>query len=147
MQELKDLTIQLDNTTLNIRVAAWIIHNNHILVEKFSESGNLSLIGGRVKIGESSYQALKREVMEEINVQINSAKLYAVVENFFTKQHNNANYHELLYVYIVDMPLPNHLTKEFLWLPLTDIHEIKPNCLIQLAQPSNHIRHIIHVDK
>ena len=59
-----DLTIDTSTGKLNVRVAAWIEQNNEILISSFPD-GNISLPGGRVKFGETSLEAITREIMEE----------------------------------------------------------------------------------
>ena len=57
-----DLTIDVDSYKLNVRAGVVIIHNNKILVHKNINSNHYALLGGRVVIGESSDETVKREV-------------------------------------------------------------------------------------
>ena len=61
-----DLTIDVEDYKLNIRAAGIIMHNNKILAHKNKKVGHYALIGGRIQTGESSAEAVKREVQEEI---------------------------------------------------------------------------------
>ena len=90
-----DLTIDTSTGKLNVRVAAWIEQNNEILISSFPD-GNISLPGGRVKFGETSLEAIAREIMEETGETLSNPKLYAVIENFFNA---NNNFHEYLFIY------------------------------------------------
>ena len=54
-------------------------------------------IGGGIEFGETSVQAVEREVLEEINQQITKPKLLAVLENLFTFDDQQG--HEIVFVY------------------------------------------------
>ena len=54
-------------------------------------------IGGGIEYGETSSEALKREVLEEIGAEIAHVNLLGVVENIFTYQGELG--HEIVFVY------------------------------------------------
>ena len=87
------------NIKFNFRVAIVVYKKNKILLQKCSKDSFYSLIGGRVQLGESSLSAIKREILEEVGVEVKDKelKLINVAENFFT--YNSTKYHELLYIY------------------------------------------------
>jgi len=62
---------------------AIIIENNKILVMHRNNEGNeyFTLVGGRVNDGETTEQALKREVMEETGLQVTAADLVFIEEH------------------------------------------------------------------
>lgn len=94
-----DLTIDLDKFKLNIRVAVLVRTDDGILFEK-GKDGYYFVLGGRVKIGESSLEAAKREVLEEVFVEVHDLKLVSLIENFFTK--GESSFHEICFVYSSD---------------------------------------------
>ena len=102
-----DLTIQLEGIKLNIRVAVLIKTAKGYLFEK-GNKGYLFTLGGRVKIGETSFEAAQREVFEEIGYDIKNIKLMAIVENFFGPA--DAKVQEICFVYshegIINITLP-----------------------------------------
>ena len=55
-----DITIDVDDYKLNVRAAGVMIHNSKILVHRNVNSDHYALIGGRVEIGESSVNTIKR---------------------------------------------------------------------------------------
>lgn len=61
---MKDLTLDIAEGKLNIRVAAWIEHGDQILVSTFPD-GSISLVGGRLKFSETTLEGIQREVLEE----------------------------------------------------------------------------------
>ena len=62
-----DITVDIENYRLNVRAAGLIIHNNKLLVHKDVNSDHYALIGGRIKVGEDSESAVKREIHEELS--------------------------------------------------------------------------------
>ena len=95
----KDLKINIEGTRLNIRVGAILRHEKEVLIEVSTVGRNSVVPGGRIKINESSRDALARELMEETGVAITreQAKLIKVFENFFT--YDGQDVHEIYFLY------------------------------------------------
>lgn len=55
------------------------------------------LLGGGIDFGEESNVALKREIKEELGVELKNVKLLKVTENIFT--YNNEPGHEICFIY------------------------------------------------
>lgn len=98
-----DLSVMVDDVKLNVRVGAILRYKGKILVEKNTSVDFGVIPGGRVKALESTKEALVREVKEEIGVDLSNynMSLVSFIENFF--EFDNKNYHELYYVYNVDL--------------------------------------------
>ena len=83
----KDIIIKDDesNFKFNFRVAGIFVNDSKILLQKCEKDNYYSLIGGRVKYGETTIEALIREIQEEIGIKVNNkeTKLINVSENFF----------------------------------------------------------------
>lgn len=101
--EKNDIHINKENEKFNFRVAAIFKYKNKILIQKSEKDSFFSLIGGKVKLGETTFDALKREVKEEINMEINKQRsnLLRICENFFS--YNFKKYHELLFIYCIEI--------------------------------------------
>lgn len=54
-------------------------------------------VGGRVEFGETSQEAIEREVREELSSEVEDLTLLGVLENIFT--YNEAQGHEIVFVY------------------------------------------------
>ena len=54
-------------------------------------------LGGGIKFGEESYDALKREFLEEIDAKLNNLSLLNVLENVF--EYENLLMHEIIFLY------------------------------------------------
>ena len=78
---------------------------NKILVsEGFDKTKNETFyrcIGGGIEFLENSVDALKREFMEELNIDINVGDFLGITENIFTYDGKNA--HELILFYNVNI--------------------------------------------
>ena len=92
-----DITLNVEDYLLNVRASGIIIHNNKILLHKNINEDHYALIGGRVAIGESSEEALKREIMEEMGKEVKIIEGLTTVENFF--EMKDSKYYEILFVH------------------------------------------------
>ena len=76
-------------------------HGDRILVfEDYDKSKGTPYyrpLGGGVEFGETTEQALKREIKEEIGEEITDLNLLSVLENLFTLEGKPG--HEIVYVY------------------------------------------------
>ncbi len=108
-----DLTLKTKEGYFNHRVAGVIIKNNKILAQKNTKADNYYLPGGRVMFGESSEEALAREIKEELKINITDYKPIWVNECFFIE--NGKKYHEVGMYYLVNIDNTsfNHFEDEF----------------------------------
>ena len=77
-----DLTLDVENYKLNIRAGGILIHDNKVLTHRDVNKDHYCLPGGRVEIGESSEQTIKREIQEELGKKIEILGYAATIENF-----------------------------------------------------------------
>ena len=93
---MKDLSMMVDeNIKLNVRTTGVFLNHGKILVHKCSE-GHYALPGGRVQASEDSITALKREILEELELEIENTSFIGAVENFFTVPE--AKFHEYMWM-------------------------------------------------
>ena len=95
----KDLSFKIDDVKFRVRSGVIIKYENMVLIE-FSKKGENSVIpGGRVKIGEKTNLTIKREVKEEmgLDIEIQKLQIKKVFENFF--EYNLEKVHEIYFVY------------------------------------------------
>ena len=155
-----DLSVVLNNQKLNIRACAIIIHDNKLLVHNNVNESHVALVGGRVKIGESSEQTLKREIMEEMGKKIEIIEYVSTIENFF--EADDMPYHEIMFVYRVDFK--NEEDKKIIetihnvegedelrydWIDLDKIDEypLKPDILKELLRNNKYLGHGINDER
>lgn len=138
-----DLSIQLGDTKLYIRVAGFVKTANGFLFEK-SNKGYLYTVGGKIALNETSEEAIKRELMEEIGMEVKKLNLVAVNENFFKIDEKCT--HEICFVYSIKDLFVGKLPEGFVEIPLEDIgnHDIRPSSITTLIQEGGKIfKHII----
>lgn len=92
-----DVSIDVGNYRFNYRVAGLIKNGDKILVHHALKFDHVTLPGGRVKSGEDSITALKREIKEEIGEETEYVRSVAIVENIF--KSGESLYHEILMVH------------------------------------------------
>ncbi len=87
-----------DQAHFNYRVAGVAIHNGRILLDRNSRNNYWVLPGGHPEIMEPMAEALRREVREEINADVEVVRLLWVLENFF---HKGKDIHELSFYFLM----------------------------------------------
>lgn len=98
----KDIIVKDDNIYFNCRCCAIIIYNQQLLVQKREDDLYWALPGGKIKIGESSFEAIHRELFEELKIDnITKAELVDVNEYFFTD--NNYLCHQNIFTYFIQL--------------------------------------------
>ena len=86
---MEDVSVLIDNYKFNFRVCCLIENKNRYLLEKSTECDFLNLPGGRVHAGESTLDAMKRELKEELHLENVEPKLLKVTEQFFAFDNKN----------------------------------------------------------
>ncbi len=97
---MEDLSIMVGEYKLNIRVGVIFKYQGKVLIEiRKDRVGNSVIPGGRLKISESSSEALIREIQEEMGLTLEKDKLIYnnTIEEFFTFE--GVKYHEIFFVY------------------------------------------------
>ena len=104
-----DVKIFCDDIKFKYRVSAIFIYNNKLLVNKYDDD-SYCLPGGYVEIGETSEEAIKRELMEEINLDFNIDSFVGITENFFVNIRGEKT-HGLDFYYKVSLKDSNDISK------------------------------------
>ena len=152
---MQDISIMIDNTKFNYRVGLMIKKGNQVLIEFSPKIDFTTLPGGRVKIGEDSITALKREMQEEMHYELDEEEieLQGIMENFF--EFDNKKYHELYFLYKMNLPeddnrFPDNLKNYdseadyYRWIDKSKLTEVNllPKELISLID-STKFKHIL----
>lgn len=95
----KDLTINIDNSILNIRAGCILNYKDNFLLEYGDNTNHQTIPGGRIKLLESSKETIIRELKEELDFNINKTKITknTVLENFF--KIDNKSVHEIYFIH------------------------------------------------
>lgn len=152
-----DLSIKIEDYVLNIRAGAVIIHNNKVLLHRNMNEDHHAILGGRVSIGESSEETIKREILEELGKKIEITGYVATIENFF--EMKNSKYHEIMFIHraefcdeedklIVDTIHNIEGRKELIyeWVDINELDKINlaPTSMIEILKKGNFPVHKIH---
>ncbi len=124
-----DLQIKLQDTTLKIRVAGLVKTSKGYLFERNYEKGYVFSIGGKIMLNESSEEAIKREIKEEIGMDVKEVKLRSVIENFYGVSPDKVQ--EFCFVYEVGEEFIGDVPPEFVEISLAEIgnNDIRPNSI------------------
>ena len=151
-----DLSIKVEDYKLNIRATGIIIHNNKLLVHNNHKDDFYALMGGRISIGESSEETVKREFKEEIGKDVEIIGYVGTVENFFTTE--TEKYHEIMFIYQLefvdeeDKKIEHTLKNiegedylEYKWLDIDNLENepLRPEGIIQIIKIGKFPQHII----
>lgn len=93
----EDVCFLRDGIRFNFRVSCMIRKGNQVLLHRKEKDTFWNLIGGRVALGESSVDAVRREIKEELGCDSKIHGLVRVCENFFP--FNGETYHEMLMIF------------------------------------------------
>lgn len=96
-----NINFKKGNYGFNFRVAGYITCQDKVLLQKDLDEDHYNLIGGRVQFGETTEEALVREIEEEIGVKVKEPKLIHIAENFFGWHGLQA--HEIDFVFAIEL--------------------------------------------
>jgi ADP-ribose pyrophosphatase YjhB (NUDIX family) len=91
-----------DGTRFHYCVDGVCIHQEHVLLCRAGQSDYWFTPGGRVELGETSQQALSREMQEELGEDVAVGRLLWIVENLFLMGAEPT--HELALMYAITLP-------------------------------------------
>lgn len=161
------ITFDKDNLRFNYRIAGVVIDNGRVLLEKAEGWDLWSLPGGRGELLEPAEETLKREMQEELGVEIKIDRLLWIVENFFTGNDfytgDRMSCHELGLYFMVELPEISRLRElaelpveekvfksVFKWHRLDNLSDIRlvPSFLqTALNRIPDTTEHILHTDE
>lgn len=102
-----DLTVPAGEGLLNIRVGAIIRRGGKVLMVSNPGVSYFYSVGGRLRFGETTEEAVKREVFEETGVHMEVDRLGFIHENYFTGDTGFAiglPVHEIAFFYYMNVP-------------------------------------------
>jgi 8-oxo-dGTP pyrophosphatase MutT (NUDIX family) len=118
----------------HVRAIAVCILNDCILIHQTPGHALWSLPGGRVEMGESSEEALVREMAEELHSSVQIRRLMATLE-LIDNEFNGQIFHEIGLYYAVELPDVAWQTEpfrgpeqrnpaDFWWCPLSYLNHV-----------------------
>jgi 8-oxo-dGTP pyrophosphatase MutT (NUDIX family) len=94
-------TLEKGGILFHYRVVGVAVDGTRVLLHRTEIDDFWSLPGGHVDVGETAAGALRREMMEELSVEIEVGRLLWVIENFF--DHGGAQHHEVGLYFLMDL--------------------------------------------
>lgn len=95
------INIKNEHYTFKFRVSGVIIRNGKVLLVEMDNAGFFCLPGGHVELGETTEEAMIREMKEETTKDTYIKEYLGNIENFFVNKHN-VSIHEIASYYLMD---------------------------------------------
>lgn len=121
-----------------VKAMCLIEHEGKLLLckgyDKVKKETFFRVIGGTVNFGEKCEEAVRREIREELNYEIENLRFITVIENIFTYEREEG--HEIVFLYKGDLSNKEIYKKKIIhipdaedfpveWVPISDILEEK----------------------
>ena len=103
--EKTDIQFEIEGVTVNCRAVGILINNKKILFQKRKRDNFWALPGGKIAVMEKGYHAVKRELNEELGLNLDPQipnDLLDVKENFFN--YDDKKFHEFIFMYSMELP-------------------------------------------
>lgn len=157
------VVFEADETRFNYRVAGIALREGQVLLQYQAGMDHWCLPGGRVEFGETSINALRREMLEETEETVQVGRLLWVAESFFRSEEEQ-RYHELGFYYLMDfasttsvMQAPKSIVMRegqelvtFQWHEIADLDRVTlyPSFLVEgIQQLPEQIVHLLDVQR
>ena len=157
-----DIKFWKDEGAFKLRVCGIVQVDNKFLISNCDNCEFFSFPGGHVSLGETTDNAVIREVLEETRIECEIKKLLATVQLFF-KREDGKPFHEIGFYYLLQ-PKQNIETKdfsfvendngklrqhEFKWVSIEEMEEIdvRPSDLKTVLKNNLERQHIIHINE
>lgn len=118
------IKMKTNDYNFKFRVSGLIIKDNKILLVDMDDSSFLCLPGGYVELGETTEEAIKRELIEETRKDVSIKKYLGVVENYFINKYDK-KMHEISFYYLMNFVDNNIDGKDFTLIENDKGHNIK----------------------
>ncbi|WP_374433065.1 NUDIX hydrolase [Inhella sp.] len=127
-----DLNLALPPGRLNLRVGLWLERGDALLLQREHSDPFWTVPGGRLRLGETLEQGLRREMREELGLELGPLRLCGLVENFYAWKGQAV--HEWLWLMKDSCPGAAELQSrepqlEFSWWPLNELPDLRPLAL------------------
>ncbi len=156
------ITFAQGNIRFTHRIAGVAIEDGRVLLHQAESDDFWALPGGRAELLEPAAATLRREMQEELGIDVEVVRLLWLVENFF--EYEGMDIHELGFYFLMQVPPDwplrtvdgpfageeGHLPLEFRWFPVADLPGmvVYPSFLrTELHALPATIQHVVHRDE
>lgn len=134
-----DCGFDISNFHFRFRTGGFLLRDGKVLFVKTNFGDYCYVIGGGVKLGESTEECIVREFYEETGVKAKTERLAVVCENFFKGHGGNLegmDCHTIEFYFILStdedvskIPEKTDEGEDLVWIPIEEIsgRNIKPN--------------------
>lgn len=154
-----DLTFKTGPGRFNYRVGAIIIHNGKYLLMRNPEAPYLYSVGGRVHYGETTQEAVVREVQEETGIDLDVERPLFFQEQIFDEEVSKEHVHEIAVYYLMkDSDRLEHLecrsvtergaSEELVWIPEDELGKyyiVPVSVAKRLTDLPEHMTHVVEI--
>ncbi|HFI0148342.1 TPA: NUDIX hydrolase [Streptococcus suis] len=148
-----DFRTRHDNQIFGVRATGLLVKYEKLFLVRAPE-GNYYTLGGAIKLGETTKEAVQREMQEELGIDVEVGPLAFIVENQFNLQEKS--YHQIEFLYLVT-PLSEPIAyleeggsiRQCEWIAFTDLKnlDIYPAFLkTELATWRGQLQHFVNKD-
>ena len=146
-----DIGMKTPDSDFTLRAAALIINDNRLLVVKHNNYDCFYTIGGRVKVNETSTDAVIREVCEETGYRFSVDRLVFVQERFYNI--NNVCHHEVVFFYLMkstgvhieNETYTDQQEEKLHWLPIDELQNINLVPVFLRTALTNIPEEVVHI--
>ncbi|GEM_PF-2507119 len=128
-----DIKTLINGIQFKVKVVCVVKTNHGFLFEK-SDYDYIFVIGGKVSVNETLEETVRREMKEELGMDVKNADLYAVIENLYSRDSQKV--HEMNFVYIVHDIFTGPIPEGFLEVSSEDLgkFDIRPGSIVNLLK-------------
>ncbi|MEE1291403.1 MAG: NUDIX domain-containing protein [Spirochaetota bacterium] len=153
---MKDICFTKENSWFRYRTGAFILKDDKMLFVKSKFGGYFYMIGGGVSLGETSFDCIEREILEETGINAKVERLAVVTENFFKGEGgilDGLDCHTIEFYYLVKVIddstvfSKNDDGEELVWIPITEIKNsfFKPSFIPEKIDEIINGKNILHI--
>ncbi|HEL1734116.1 TPA: NUDIX hydrolase [Streptococcus suis] len=126
-----DFRTVVGNQSFGVRATGLLVKDEKLFLVRAPE-GNYYTLGGAIQLGETTKEAVQREMREELGIDVEVGPLAFIVENQFSLQEKS--YHRIEFLYLVT-PLSEPVTyleegnsiRQCEWIAFTDLKNLDLN--------------------
>ncbi len=142
-----DIRVECDKGAFKLRACGVFVKDGKMLVDRARRFDGHVILGGHVRVGESSQDAIIREAKEEMGLDVVVEKLICINENIFPVANSDKVAHEMAYYYLLSteqLPPDDYqfvevengveITHKYNWIDLSEVEEnnVRPHWLAKM---------------